>query len=75
MFRRHSLARCPSSGARRRRAHGIRINTICPGRRRDTFYVGAGILQNLPLEIACHIHVAQKASRHEIGGEAPQYEA
>lgn len=39
----------------------------------DTYYVNAGVLDDVTLEVACHMHVANKASWHEIGGGAPQY--
>ena len=40
----------------------------------DTAYVYAGMLDNVPFEVASHIQVADKATWHEIGGAAPQYE-
>lgn len=39
----------------------------------DTIYVNAGVLEDLTLELDCHIQVANKAPWHEIGGDAPQY--
>jgi hypothetical protein len=39
----------------------------------DTRYVAAGLLDEVPLDVAAHIQVADKAGWHEIGGEAPQY--
>ena len=38
-----------------------------------TYYVNAGVLQDLELKPAYHIHVAYKAPWDEIGGDAPQF--
>lgn len=39
-----------------------------------TYYVGAGILRDLKLTPAFHLHVAYKAPWDEIAGDAPQFE-
>lgn len=39
----------------------------------DAYYVNAGVLQDVTLDVACHIQVANKAAWHEIGGAAPQH--
>lgn len=41
----------------------------------DTFYVQAGLLEDLDMAVTCHIQVAEKAPWHEIGGGAPQHAA
>lgn len=38
-----------------------------------TYFVGAGVLKDLELAPAYHVHVAHKASWDEIGGDAPQF--
>ena len=40
----------------------------------DTLYIYAGVLDDVPMEVAGHIQVADKAPYHEIGGNAPQYD-
>ena len=39
----------------------------------EKYYVGAGVLQDVKLEPAFHIQVANKPAWHEIGGNAPQF--
>lgn len=39
----------------------------------DTYYVSAGVLEDLELKPAYHVQVAYKAPWHEIGGDAPQF--
>lgn len=62
------------------RSEGTSVRTFC---RRcgsslytdagTTFYVSAGVLLDLDLTPAFHIHVAHKASWHEIADDAPQF--
>lgn len=39
----------------------------------DTYYINAGVLADITLELACHIQVADKAPWHQIGGATPQH--
>jgi hypothetical protein len=39
----------------------------------DQYYVGAGVLRDVPMKPAFHIQVAYKAPWDEIGGSAPQF--
>ena len=39
----------------------------------DKYFVAAGLMRELDLDPSFHLQVADKASWHDIGGDAPQF--
>lgn len=62
------------------RGEGSSLRTFCRhcgssiyGDSGMSYFVGAGVLRELPLKPAYHVHVASKAAWDDIGGDAPQF--